>query len=448
MLFLRRLKQNLFVEAQFRRYIGYAGGEIVLVVVGILLALRIDTWHEQRQTQRAIDDYLDSIARNIREDLVEIEALRAKRGTTMFASRVARWNMSWLTSYSVAEIEYASNALKFAREQHFFSANTSGYEGLKNSGHLSNLGDLDIETLLFEYNETAARIRRFEENHDDYLRGLSLQFTSRDHSDLMTIFQEPGFVAPDEFVDAKLQSDYRKLMLNPVVQAWYEASDVQTLLLYYERLLELGRLTIDRIQRGRDMSFEAAATDSIYDPNSGLGYANVLEDGRLAWHTYTIDWAPTPDGAHPGIRGTFNSDIRAASFTDSALGIAYPGIDQLGGSNWAAIFIEVGKFTPSTSRYSKDFSAFGTLRLEMKGEHGGETFWIHLKDTGDPDDGTQSNIPVTLTDEWQTYDFDLASFETANLSKLFIVTGFLFEQQPEPVKFSVRNITFLRPGDS
>ena len=71
------------------------------------------------------------------------------------------------------------------------------------------------------------------------------------------------------------------------------------------------------------------------------------------------------------------------------------------------------------------------LRIEMKGAVGGERFSVHLKDSEDPDDGTQADIPLTLTEKWQTYDFDLTSFETADLSKLYIVAGFHFVDQPE-----------------
>ena len=83
----------------------------------------------------------------------------------------------------------------------------------------------------------------------------------------------------------------------------------------------------------------------------------------------------------------------------------------------------------------------------MKGDIGGERFSVHVKDRDDPDDGTQTDIPVILTDAWQTYDFDLASFETADLGKLYVVAGILFYQQPKAVSFSVRNITYLGPGD-
>lgn len=447
MLHLRRLKRSFFMNRQFRRYLGYAVGEILLVIAGILIALRIDTWHEERQTQEAIDEYLVGIARNIREDINEIEAIRAHREAAMFASKVARWNMGWLSSYSVDEIEHASHALALAREQHYFSANTSGYEGFRSSGYLSRLGNPALESLLFEYYDIVTRIRFHEQNHNEYLRGLSLQFTSNDYGDLLLIFREPRFATPEEFAGEALQSGYRKLLTDPIVQAWYDATDVQALLRDYERLRSLGELYIDSIEQGSGKQGGALRQDALFDPNSGLGYARVLENGRLAWHTFDVDWFPNPDNENPANRGTYSQNIGAVTFSGDSLDIAYPGVAHLGGSAWAAITIRVGGPSPSTIRRYKDYSGSTRLRLEMKGDKGGERFSVHLKDRDDPDDGTQTDIPVILTDDWQNYDFDLASFETADLSKLYIVAGFLFYQQPEAVSFSVRNITYLGPGD-
>jgi hypothetical protein len=447
MLYLRRLKRSFFMNRQFRTYLGYAIGEILLVIVGILIALRIDTWHEERQTQRALDEYLASIARNIREDINEIRAIRVKREAALFASKVTRWNMGWLSSYSVDQVEYASDALTLAREQHYFNANTSGYEGLKTSGYLSSLRNPDIENLLFEYYDIVTRIQVFEQNHNDYLRGLSLQFTSNDYGDLLLIFREPSFVPADEFAGAELQTAYRGLLTDPVVQAWYEATDLQLLLGDYERLLTLGELYIDSVEQGFGERGGSPLRDTLYERNSGLGYAKVLDGGELAWHSFDIDWFPNPDSENPENSGTFSESIEAVTFSGASLDIAYPGIAHLGGPAWAAITIRVGGPSPSTIREYKDYSGFTRLRLEMKGDEGGERFSVHLKDSDDPDDGTQTDIPVMLTDDWQNYDFDLTSFETADLSKLYIVAGFLFYQQPEPVSFSVRNVTYLKPDD-
>lgn len=435
------------MNRQFRRYLGYAAGEILLVIAGILIALRIDTWHEQRQVREAIDEYLVGIARNIREDIAEIEAISAARGAAMFAGKIARWNMGWLNSYSVDEIAYASNALTLAREQLNFNANTSSYEGLRNSGLLSKLGDQAVERLLFEYYDIVARIQSHEQNHNEYLRGLSLQFLSSDHGDRLLIFREPRFVAPDEFASAEIQAGYRKLLTDPIIHAWYEATDVQVLLRDYERLLGLGQRYIGIIERDPGKDDEPSPVDTLFNPNSGRGHAKIVAGGQLAWHTFDIDWFPNPDNDNPANSGTYSQNIQAVTFSGDSLDVTYPGIAHLGGPAWAAIIIRVGGPSPSTTHEFLDYSDFTTLRLEMKGDAGGERFSVHLKDSEDPDDGSQTDIPVTLTGEWQTYDFDLALFETADLQKLYIVVGFLFYQQPEPVRFSVRNITYLKPGD-
>jgi hypothetical protein len=47
--FLRQIRRKLVREKQVKNYLMYASGEILLVMIGILLALQINTWNEQRQ---------------------------------------------------------------------------------------------------------------------------------------------------------------------------------------------------------------------------------------------------------------------------------------------------------------------------------------------------------------------------------------------------------------
>ena len=49
LLLLRRLKHGVFMNNEFRKYLGYAVGELLLVIVGILVALQIDNWNEDRK---------------------------------------------------------------------------------------------------------------------------------------------------------------------------------------------------------------------------------------------------------------------------------------------------------------------------------------------------------------------------------------------------------------
>ena len=47
--FFRKIRQNLLMENKFSKYLVYAIGEIILVVVGILIALQVNNWNEERK---------------------------------------------------------------------------------------------------------------------------------------------------------------------------------------------------------------------------------------------------------------------------------------------------------------------------------------------------------------------------------------------------------------
>ena len=49
--FFRKIRQNLLSEGKTRKYLKYAVGEIVLVVIGILLALQVNNWNEERKSK-------------------------------------------------------------------------------------------------------------------------------------------------------------------------------------------------------------------------------------------------------------------------------------------------------------------------------------------------------------------------------------------------------------
>lgn len=46
--FFRKIRRELLTESKFFRYLKYGIGEIILVVIGILIALQIDNWNEER----------------------------------------------------------------------------------------------------------------------------------------------------------------------------------------------------------------------------------------------------------------------------------------------------------------------------------------------------------------------------------------------------------------
>ena len=45
----RAIRQKLFHEGKLLRYLSYAIGEILLIIIGIMLALQLNNWNEERK---------------------------------------------------------------------------------------------------------------------------------------------------------------------------------------------------------------------------------------------------------------------------------------------------------------------------------------------------------------------------------------------------------------
>ncbi len=73
--FFRNIRQKLFQEGKVSRYLGYAIGEIVLIVVGILIALEANEWKVERRDNALEKHYLERIISDLKQDLIEIEAI-------------------------------------------------------------------------------------------------------------------------------------------------------------------------------------------------------------------------------------------------------------------------------------------------------------------------------------------------------------------------------------
>lgn len=61
----RRIRQEFLSQHRLGRYLLYAIGEIILVVIGILLALQINTWNEQRNLKQREVKFLKELRSNL-----------------------------------------------------------------------------------------------------------------------------------------------------------------------------------------------------------------------------------------------------------------------------------------------------------------------------------------------------------------------------------------------
>jgi len=72
--FFRKIRQNLLMENKTRKYFKYAIGEIVLVVIGILIALQINTWNEQLKKSKLKNEYVASLVNDLTKDTIQLNS--------------------------------------------------------------------------------------------------------------------------------------------------------------------------------------------------------------------------------------------------------------------------------------------------------------------------------------------------------------------------------------
>ena len=66
--FFRTIRQNLIMENKTGKYFKYAIGEIVLVVIGILIALQINNWNEAQKAKANTVTYVNNLLNDLIKD--------------------------------------------------------------------------------------------------------------------------------------------------------------------------------------------------------------------------------------------------------------------------------------------------------------------------------------------------------------------------------------------
>jgi hypothetical protein len=71
--FFRKIRQNMIKENRVSKYMLYAIGEIILVVIGILLALQINNWNLKNKSDQLANVYLIDFKHDLETDIASLQ---------------------------------------------------------------------------------------------------------------------------------------------------------------------------------------------------------------------------------------------------------------------------------------------------------------------------------------------------------------------------------------
>jgi hypothetical protein len=98
--FFRSIRKRLLKENKFKNYLLYAIGEILLVMIGILLALQVNNWNEHRKTKSIINNTLKTVATDLKRDtiiasqLIKIVELNQKDSDQIIDKKITEENFT------------------------------------------------------------------------------------------------------------------------------------------------------------------------------------------------------------------------------------------------------------------------------------------------------------------------------------------------------------------
>ncbi len=244
----RKIRHKLILDNKKIQYLKYALGEIILVVIGILIALQINNWNQSKKGRISLNEYLIKIKSHTQEDIIQLEELSKGRKQIGELCKKARNSILNKTENDNLFL-FKISGTAFA--DFYFKPNSSGYESLKSSEYYGKINNTKLDSLLAKYHLLVDDIAENERSYNQYIvhqeNYLDTQF---DRSlilasafmplDSLATKATPQFEYDQAFIEYTAKPAYRNVIS---LAAW----QFDTMVDQYNELTELGHLIIEEI---------------------------------------------------------------------------------------------------------------------------------------------------------------------------------------------------------
>ena len=161
--FFRRIRKKFADDNQFLKYSRYAIGEILLVVIGILIALQVNTWNEQRINKKIELVYINRLINEVAHDTSYFKLIKNNFASNEFRTR--RISKIWKSKIKDFDsILYINDFTKAGDISPWFDE-PIGWKQLIQTGDLKLIRDKDLLDILFNYYNS---IKKKSDNFNHY----------------------------------------------------------------------------------------------------------------------------------------------------------------------------------------------------------------------------------------------------------------------------------------
>jgi hypothetical protein len=234
--FFRKIRQNLLIENKTGKYFKYAFGEIILVVIGILIALQINNWNEQNKIEKSINIHLEILNQNLVEDQAQLKILKESMTENI---KCADSSMAQLKTIVPVNNSMKKYLVLLIREFQF-SPNTNAIETITQSNEIPAL-DTELQTAILNYYALIERTEEREHISNTQIQTKYEPYINIEYPDIFQKDNEWEFISsfykddprPISFIDeVKLLND--KTLESLLVSRYYQCVALEN---FYQELI-------------------------------------------------------------------------------------------------------------------------------------------------------------------------------------------------------------------
>lgn len=159
--FFRKMRNALLTENKFTRYFLYAFGEIVLVVIGIVIALQINNWNQDRISQKEGKQIRQNIHQEFHENQRLLKASRQLNADAINACK----NLAALVGANKSELAaYNLDSLfNFSLFAESYLPSRNSLEDVLQSGKINLLANNDLKNTLLSWSAAMDKLKEYKD---------------------------------------------------------------------------------------------------------------------------------------------------------------------------------------------------------------------------------------------------------------------------------------------
>lgn len=163
--YLRQVRQKLIIQDNIQKYLLYAVGEIALVMIGILLALQVNNWNQQRIEKASELTYLQNLKSDIELQINEFAlTIEAESNVGNVMNNAASFIEEGSYNTDMDSLNIMLAWVIANRTVNIFDAT---FEDLKSTGNIRLISNEQLKRQLLEFYQSIDRADRVLQKNEN-----------------------------------------------------------------------------------------------------------------------------------------------------------------------------------------------------------------------------------------------------------------------------------------